>query len=46
MEEGSGRRSLKCFNLECIIDAEVFGLNKPDELTLDDYMGVVVEEDE
>ena len=38
--------ALKCFNLERIIDAEVFGLNKPDELTLDDYMGVVVEEDE
>ena len=45
MEEGSGQRdALQCFNLERIIGAEVFGLDMPDELTLDDYMGVVVEE--
>jgi hypothetical protein len=39
IEEGSGQ----CFNLEHVIDAEVFGLDMPDELTLDDYMGAVVE---
>ena len=44
-KKGPAEDALKCFNLERIIDAEVFGLNKPDELTLDDYMGVVVEED-
>ena len=45
-KKGVAEDALKCFNLERIIDAEVFGLNMPDELTLDDYMGVVVEEDE
>ncbi len=46
MEEGSGRRCIEVLNLERIIDAEVFGLNMPDELTLDDYMGVVAEVEE
>ncbi len=45
-KKGAAEDALKCFNLERIIDAKVFGLNMPDELTLDDYMGVVVEVEE
>jgi hypothetical protein len=39
-KKGAAEDALKCFNFERIIDAEVFGLDMPDELTLDDYLDV------
>ena len=38
-KKGADEDALKCFNLERIIDADVFGLDMPDEL-MDDYIGV------
>ena len=43
-KKGAAKDALKCFNFERIIDAKVFGLDMPDELTLYVYLGVVVEE--
>ncbi len=36
--------SLKCYNFERIVDAEIFGLEAPTQITLDEYMGAVTED--
>jgi hypothetical protein len=40
----SAEDALKCFNFERILDAEVFGMEVPGEISLDDYMGVSAED--
>ena len=35
--------SLKCFNLERIIEANLAGKEEPDEIDIQDYMGIGVE---
>jgi hypothetical protein len=42
--KGSAEDALKCFNFERILDAEVFGLEVPGEIALDDYMGVLADD--
>ena len=36
-------KSLKCFNLERIIDANLAGKEEPDEIDIQDYMGIELE---
>ena len=43
-KKGSAEDSLKCYNFERIVDAEIFGLEAPTQITLDEYMGAVTED--
>ena len=38
LEEGEHRGGVKCWNLECIIDAEQQGKDAPSELKMDDLL--------
>jgi hypothetical protein len=40
-KKGSAKDALKCYNFERVFDTEMFGLEEPSQITLDDYMGVV-----
>ncbi len=40
-KKGSAEDSLKCYNFERIVDAEIFGLEAPTQITLDEYMWVL-----
>ena len=35
--------SLKCFNLECVLEAEELGMEVPKEMAMDVYAGEVVD---
>ena len=41
LEQANDDDSLKCWNLERILEAEQFGDLKPDDLTMNDHLGDV-----